>query len=67
MPAIVDSRPKKADRHKSRRTVALSDEMYEAIQQLANRNKRPVLWEVRLALEEHLRKAGLWPDEEEEG
>jgi hypothetical protein len=51
----------KKDRHKPRRTLAIPPEMYAAFAVLAKRNGRPILWEARRALIDHLKKNGLWP------
>lgn len=37
--------------------IPVTPEMHEALRQLAERRKRPLTWEARLALEEHLRRA----------
>lgn len=49
------------DRHRPRRTVSVSPELYQALQALADQNGRPLSWEVRRILTEHLKAAGLWP------
>jgi hypothetical protein len=54
-------KPRTADRHRPRRTVSLAPELYDQLAVLADRNGRPVYWEIRRALQEHLRENGLWP------
>jgi hypothetical protein len=61
--------PQTADRHLERRTIALTPAHYAQLTKLAERNRRPVRWEGFIAIEEHLKKEGLWPppaDEETE-
>ncbi len=50
-----------ADRHRDRKMIAVTTELYEQLRKLAKRNRRPVQWEAVMALEEHLRAAKLWP------
>lgn len=49
-------RPKK-DRHAPFKMVRIPLALYEAIQMLADKNRRPTAWEIRLALEEALAKS----------
>jgi hypothetical protein len=53
--------PRTADRHLERHTISLSAAEYEALRELAGRNHRPLLWQLRLILHEALTKEGLWP------
>jgi hypothetical protein len=54
------------DRHKGKRhTVALRPDEYAALCELAIRNQRPVLWEIRRILHEALEAAELWPPKQE--
>lgn len=55
------ARKKSSDRHKPRKSVALTPQQYEALGVLARRNARPLLWEARIAIVAHLRANGLWP------
>lgn len=59
--AKKQNKPRTADRHRPRRMVSLSPELHEQLALLADRNGRPLNWEVRLALEAHLKANGLWP------
>lgn len=52
---------KKSDRHKPRKSIALTPDQYEALRVLAERNARPLLWEARIAVMAHLKANGLWP------
>jgi hypothetical protein len=56
MPA---SRP--GDRHKPRRMVGLTPEEHRMLGELAERNVRPLLWELRIALKHHFAANGLKP------
>jgi hypothetical protein len=53
----VDER--QTDRQKN--MVRVQDDVHELMKQLAERNSRPLSWEVRLALIAHLQAAGMWP------
>jgi hypothetical protein len=44
------------DRHKSRKTVSLPDDLYAELRALAQQNGRPTYWEIRMALRDHLSK-----------
>jgi hypothetical protein len=63
VPPAAESKPKPrtGDRHRPRRTVNLPPELYDQLAVLADRNGRPLNWEIRRALQEHLRQNGLWP------
>lgn len=63
LPPSEKSRPRTGDRHKARKTISFSPELVELLQKLADRNQRPVYWEARIAIENHLRAAKLLPDE----
>lgn len=41
--------------------VRISAEMKAALDALSDRNRRPLTTEVEIALEAHLKEAGLWP------
>jgi hypothetical protein len=60
-PVSATAKSPTADRHKSRTTISFSKELVALLAQLAERNKRPLYWEARLALEAHLRANGLEP------
>lgn len=54
------------DRHKGKRhTVALRPDEYAALCELAERNNRPVLWEIRRILHEALEAATVRPPKQE--
>lgn len=42
-------------------TIALPLPMYNQLVELAERNKRPTLWQARMILEDALAAEGLWP------
>jgi hypothetical protein len=42
------------DRHKPRRTLALTPEMYDQLAAIASANNRPLLWEARAAIRAHI-------------
>lgn len=68
MPAMAKKKPTSpgsSDRHKPRRSVALPPELVDLVEALAEKNRRPLVWEIRIALEEHLRAAKMWPPPEE--
>ncbi len=54
------------DRHASRTMVRLQQDVHRQLKKLAERNSRPLTWELRLALIHHLEEAGLWPPGPEE-
>lgn len=54
-------KPRTADRHKKRRMIGLHPREYDALKVLADRNNRPVLWQLRMILHDGLRAEGLWP------
>lgn len=57
-----------SDRHKPRWTLAIPVHYRELFRSLANANRRPITTEVLIALEAHLKAAGLWvppPDDNE--
>lgn len=72
MPVMAKKRdtsgtPKKGDRHKgSRHTVTLRKDEYDQLALLAERNDRPLLWELRRILHAALKEEGLWPPEQSE-
>jgi hypothetical protein len=51
----------KGDRHLSNTMVRLPEDLYVLLRDLAQENARPLTWEVRLAVTEHLRKSGKLP------
>jgi hypothetical protein len=65
MPAAAASE-RTRDRHKpgSRKTIAFPPELYALLQQLADKNRRPLNWEARVMAEKHLRDAGLMPPDQ---
>jgi hypothetical protein len=64
-PIPVTSNPpaRPGDRHKPRRMVGLTPEQYDLLVQLAKEHERPVLWEIRIGLNNHLRAHGKLPPE----
>lgn len=48
------NKSRKNDRHGAHRMVRLPMDLYEAIQTLAEANNRPITWEIRLAIRNHL-------------
>lgn len=54
-------RSRSADRHSkdSRKSIAIPKELHQLLAELAQRNRRPKCWELRVALEKHLQAAGL--------
>jgi hypothetical protein len=56
-------KPKAGDRHGPRNLVNVPPEVHAQLRKLAERNCRPISWELRLALIKHLEEAGLWPPE----
>lgn len=56
-PATTDKRS--GSRHKDRHTLSIRGEVYRNLATLAKRNNRPLLWEARIALENHLAANGL--------
>lgn len=53
-------RPKK-DRHVNRKLVGLDGDLHAALTALAERNSRPLTWELRRIAIEALTREGLWP------
>lgn len=51
-------------RHKPRKTISMTPRRYELLKQLAARNKRPINWEARIAIDKALVEAGLLTQEE---
>jgi hypothetical protein len=45
-----------ADRHKSKKMIRLPESLYAELARLADQHGRPLSWEVRLALEHHVRQ-----------
>lgn len=52
------------DRHSKRWIIGLPKVYHALFEQLAAQNRRPITMEVSLALEAHLKEAGLWPPPE---
>jgi predicted transcriptional regulator len=50
-----------ADRHRSKAMVRLDDEVHAQLKKLAERNNRPLSWEIKSILIKALERAGLWP------
>jgi hypothetical protein len=53
------------DRHLPFRFVRLPEQLHRQMKKLAERNNRPLSWELRALLIEHLTANGLWPPTEE--
>jgi hypothetical protein len=58
---LTMSKKKRIDRHLSGRMVRMPAEWHEALKALAAQNRRPLTWELLLAIEEHLRHHGIEP------
>lgn len=57
-----DKKPSRsADRHRKRHMIGLRPAEHDALQELADRNHRPLLWQLRLILHDALAAEGLWP------
>jgi hypothetical protein len=52
-------RPRTADRHKKRYMAPILPEMYVRLRALAAKHKRPVIWQIRIMLEEALDAEGI--------
>jgi len=50
-----------ADRHKPRKSVAIHPLLHQQMAELAKNNDRPLYWEFRRAIQEHLRRHGVEP------
>jgi predicted DNA-binding protein len=50
------SNDRSKDRHRPRRMVALDPDLYDRLKALADRNGRPVSWEIRLVLTKHVQE-----------
>jgi predicted DNA-binding protein len=44
--------------------IALSPELHQQLKKLAERERRPLSWEVRYILTRYLEENGLWPPSE---
>jgi hypothetical protein len=53
----------KADRHLGRKMVRIRDELHAQLLTLVARTRRTVTEEVAIAVEEYLKREGLWPPE----
>jgi hypothetical protein len=53
------------DRHLSHRMLRVPEDLYLQFKKLAERNDRPMSWELRRVLVELLTANGLWPPGEE--
>jgi hypothetical protein len=63
-PAMPPAAARPGSRHKGRKMVAFKGDVYEQLKVLAERNGRPVSWEIRLMSIAHLKANGLWPPEQ---
>jgi hypothetical protein len=54
------------DRHASHMMVRLPEDVHRQLKLLAERNNRPLTWELRGVLIKHLEENGLWPPGPEE-
>jgi predicted transcriptional regulator len=63
MDAMSKKNPPTGDRHLPHKVVRLDPNLYNLLKVLADRNKRPVSWEIRLALAKHLEENGLATEE----
>lgn len=52
---------KTGSRHKDRHMVSVDGTRYALLRRLSEKNCRFLRWEIIEAIDEHLRKAGLWP------
>ena len=57
----VMAKKRTTDRHKPRRTISFPLDLYDALSKLAEKNQRPLQWQVHLVLKAALIKEGLWP------
>jgi hypothetical protein len=57
---------KAEDKHAPRSMVGISPQLHQQLKILADRNGRPVSWELRLLIQRHLEANGLWPPEAEQ-
>lgn len=66
-PATAGSEKKSTgDRHKYKRhTVALDEQLYQAMVRIAAKHRRPVLWQVRQILEQAAIEENEWPPNRE--
>jgi hypothetical protein len=51
----------KADRHTSRTLVGIPKDVHAQLAKLAERNNRPLTWELRALIIKELEAAKLWP------
>ena len=62
----TNSKPSaRGDRHKPRKSLMLPVLLHQRLMELAKGNKRPIQWEAALALTVHLKKEGVWSDEDD--
>lgn len=64
--APADRADRTKDRHKGRKSVAVIPTLYAQMAELARDHDRPILWEFRRAVVEHLRRHGIEPEFPEE-
>jgi hypothetical protein len=55
------------DRHLSHHLVRLPADVHQQLKKLADRNNRPMSWELRHLVIRHLEENGLWPPPAEGG
>lgn len=60
MPPAAKADKRQGSRHKARKMVALEPAIYDLMQQLADRNNRPLRWQVQHVCVQALIDAGLW-------
>lgn len=64
--AAAETDRQRGSRHKPRKMVSLSPRLYDLLKQLARRNKRPLVWEARIAICHALLVAKIISEEEAE-
>lgn len=62
--ATAEPDARTGSRHKKRKMISLLPRQYDALGVLARRNKRPLVWEARIAINKALVEAGLMTQEE---
>lgn len=60
-PIPPQTEERKDSRHGPRNMIALPDDVYEGLKELAERNDRPITRQVKSIIIEVLRREGLWP------
>ena len=56
-----DKMPKTKDQHRSRKMFRVPDEYHQLFKELSRENNRPMSWELKLALRNHLKASGKIP------